>query len=220
MNFLLGIIIITSVVSLIAFENSELRNRFIFNPYAIIQGKEHYRLLTSGLIHGSLIHLFFNMYCLHSFGKVLLKLKLSSAGQFLAMYIICILAGGLMSLAMNHRNSSYLALGASGGTCGVILASVMIMPEMPIGIIFIPIAIPGWIFTIAFLAYTFHGMKNKRDMIGHDAHLGGGMAGMLFALIFFFKHVKENLWIVAVLSLAIVAGFGYIHSNKFRSSYK
>lgn len=47
----------------------------------------------------------------------------------------------------------------------------------------LPLSIPAWLFGIAFVGYSIYGIKSKRDNIGHEAHLGGALVGMLIALL-------------------------------------
>jgi membrane associated rhomboid family serine protease len=39
------------------------------------------------------------------------------------------------------------------------------------GLIFIPIPIPAWIFGILYLVYCHFASKHARDNVNHDAHL-------------------------------------------------
>ena len=70
MKITLLIIILTSAVSLLAFQNNKLRERFIFRPYIIDQKKEWFRFITSGFLHADGLHLIVNMFVLFSFGFV------------------------------------------------------------------------------------------------------------------------------------------------------
>jgi membrane associated rhomboid family serine protease len=55
---------------------------------------------------------------------------------------------------------------------------------MKVGFLFIPIPMPGYLFVLLYLGYTLYGMKSQRDQIGHSAHLGGAVGGILLSLMF------------------------------------
>ena len=74
------IIGITCLVSLIAFQNEELKAKFLFYPVDIKNNNQYYRFLTSGFIHSDLMHLFFNMFVLYSFGNKIEYLFINKFG--------------------------------------------------------------------------------------------------------------------------------------------
>ncbi|MBS0438727.1 MAG: rhomboid family intramembrane serine protease, partial [Proteobacteria bacterium] len=70
----LVIIAVTSIVSIMAFSNSRLIDQLILWPPAISRDKEYYRLVSYGLVHADPMHLFFNMFTLYFFGRVMEQL--------------------------------------------------------------------------------------------------------------------------------------------------
>ena len=69
MYLTLFIIIITSIISILAFNNHELFNRLKFNSYLVWHKKNYARLLSHAIIHGGWMHLIINMYVLWIFGR-------------------------------------------------------------------------------------------------------------------------------------------------------
>src|SRR5438045_7794088 len=65
----LAIIVITCAVSFLTMQNQEIKQRYMFNAYAIKHNKEWWRFLSHGLLHANFAHLFFNMYALYLFGS-------------------------------------------------------------------------------------------------------------------------------------------------------
>ena len=51
-------------------------------------------------------------------------------------------------------------------------------------LLFLPIPLPGYIMATLYLAYTVYGMRKQRDNIGHTAHFGGAIAGLLATIAF------------------------------------
>lgn len=173
-------IIATVLVSLRGFKDGVFREKLIFDPYRILAGKEYHRLLSSALLHADLNHLFGNMLTLFFFGPGIEE-SLGAAG-FIVVYLVSILGGDLLSLWM-HRHHEYRALGASGGVCGILFAWVLLFPGGSLFLMFIPIPIPGIIYALAYLAYSFVAMKRGLGNVGHDAHIGGSIAGLLAAAL-------------------------------------
>jgi membrane associated rhomboid family serine protease len=65
------LILITTLISILAFRNYELLNKLMMNPYLINRRQEYWRFITSGFIHADFGHLFFNMFTLYSFGNLM-----------------------------------------------------------------------------------------------------------------------------------------------------
>lgn len=169
----------TGVVTFLAFQDPNLRDRLLFRPDRILAHKEWYRLLSSALIHADWMHLGFNLFTLYSFGVSLESFW--GAPVLLTTYLAAVLGGSLLSLFL-HRNHDYAALGASGGVCGVLFASIFLVPGTGVGMFLLPIYIPGPVFAVIYLVATFFALRRGTGNIGHDAHFGGAIAGLLVAL--------------------------------------
>jgi len=81
----------------------------------IING-EYWRLVTPMWLHGSLLHIMFNMYALYIFGSNLERYY--STWRFLALYLLSGFAGNVISFMMSPRPS----LGSSTAIFGLIAA--------------------------------------------------------------------------------------------------
>lgn len=199
-SILLAIIATNVVVSMIGFNNYSFRERYLFSPYAILSGKEYDRLITSGFLHANWMHLFFNMLSLYFFAGVIISLM--GNGAFVLIYLGGLVGGNLLSLLLNRSNFEYRALGASGAVSAVIFAGVFCEPSMTMLIFFLPV--PGWLFAIGYTVYSIYAiLKNVNDQIGHDAHLGGSMAGLLIAGIIDSTILKAS----PILLIAVTAPF-------------
>jgi len=144
-------IIITVVVSLIAFGNRDVSKKLLFNAYAIKHYKEWYRFFTYGLIHSDWIHLLVNMYVLYSFGRAVenffsLIFPGKGAFYFLIMYIGGIVVSVAASYNKNKDNVYYNAVGASGAVSAVVFSSIIFYPTGGIRFMFLPFSIPSVIF--------------------------------------------------------------------------
>ena len=205
-----AVILLTCGFSFAGFRSRAFMEKYIFWPQAILGRRQYYRLLTSGFLHADGTHLGMNMISLYFFGP-LIELNYGWA-QFLAIYFGAVLGGNLLSLLV-HRHHDYRAYGASGGVSGIILASIFMFPGMPIGLFLIPISIPGWMFAIIYLAFSFYGMKNEIGNVGHDAHLGGALVGLYTAAALHPSIVKTSPILFAAISIGAVLLFLYLARN-------
>lgn len=209
-----AILAVTALVSFQGFRNPALVERLIFHPAAILRDKEYYRLLTSGFLHADWTHLLLNGFSFYAFGTTIELIF--GVRDLVLIYFGSIVGGGLLSLFL-HRHHDYRALGASGGVCGVIFASIFLLPGGSISVlplpVPLPISIPSWLYAIAFILLSFFGMQRQAGNIGHDAHLGGAIIGLLITTALHPAIVPRSpLLYLAVMGLA--AGlFAYLWIN-------
>jgi membrane associated rhomboid family serine protease len=175
------IIIITVLASLYAWNNQTVMSNWMMNPYRTDQRKEYWRFITSGLIHNDYMHLFFNMFTLYFFGKIL-EWQLGPT-LFVILYVVGIIVSDVPTFFKNKRNPYYNSLGASGGVSAIVFASILLRPLSPLYLFFIPVPIPGFIFGAIYMFYSYYQAERGGDNINHDAHLYGALFGILFTII-------------------------------------
>jgi len=90
-------------------------------PAGVAVNSEWYRLLTSVFLHGSWLHLLFNMYVLYVLGPPLERLL--GHTRFLALYLIAGLGGAVASFTFSPINT--VSVGASGAIFGLMGALVV-----------------------------------------------------------------------------------------------
>ncbi len=174
----------------------------MLKPREILADKQYDRLLTSGFVHGDGFHLAFNAYSFLAFGQSIEAIY--SIKTLLLVYFSSILGGSLLSLFI-HRHHDYRALGASGGVCGLIFASIFLLPGGSIHLFFIPIGIPAYLFAVLFLVFSFVMMRRGKDNIGHDAHIGGAIVGLLVATAMYPEMMTANpAMYAAVIVLSVL----------------
>ncbi len=175
------IIVVTILVSYKGFSNSLFFDGYKFEVDRILINKDYKRLITSGFLHVSWTHLFFNMFSLYIFSG-LVEMTLGSL-NFLIIYFASLLGGGLLSLLVHKNHGDFSSVGASGAIAGVMFASVAIFPDMGLSFFLLPVSIPGWIYALLYVLFSIYGIRSKKNNIGHDAHLGGALIGMILALL-------------------------------------
>ena len=178
---------ITVAISLYAWNNADIMNKWIMNPYSVQKYKQYYRFLTSGFLHADYGHLFFNMLSLYFLGGIVEKAFAYNFGEqmggilYAILYLLGIIIGNIPSY-IDHKNDSYYnALGASGGVSSVVFSAILFAPTITFIIYFFPM--PAFLYGILYTAYSFYMSKKNLDNIGHSAHLYGAAFGLVFTLI-------------------------------------
>ena len=173
-----------------------------------------YQLFTYLFLHGGFTHLFFNMFAVWMFGRILEHVW--GPKRFLFYYFVCGVGAGLcqelvqfvdytMELAPYARvdvgggfiisMGEYLnmmnTVGASGAVYGILLAFGMLFPNEQMFIFPLPMPIKAKYFVIGYAAIELlQGLANRGDQIAHFAHLGGMLFG--FLLIMYWRNKKKN----------------------------
>jgi membrane associated rhomboid family serine protease len=151
----------------------------VFNVDKILIGKEYKRLISSGFVHANWWHLGFNMMVLYSFGSYIESVF--GSVYFLLIYFGSLLGGSFLSLFIHRNDGNYSALGASGAVFGIVYSSIILDPFSEISL-FMLMDMPAWAYGILFIAVSIFGIKSQAGNIGHDAHLGGAIIGMLVTI--------------------------------------
>jgi membrane associated rhomboid family serine protease len=201
---LLVLIAINIIVSIKGFDDHFFFRKYQFHIGSIRSG-EQYRMITSGFLHADIPHLAFNMIALFSFAGVVTQLL--GTFSFVTIYFASLVFGSLLTVYFHKNDYSYSAVGASGAVTGIIYSAILLVPNLPINIMFIPIDIPGYIFGILYLLYSIYGMRAKNDNIGHTAHIGGAIGGYVFTLIKVPTLFMDNPFIVIGLAIPIAIMF-------------
>ena len=186
----LALIILNFAVSYKGFNTGLLFDGYKFEVDRILIDKDYGRLITSGFLHVNWMHLIFNMLSLYAFSD-LLEWRLGPL-NFAIIYFASLIGGNILALFVHRQHGDYSAVGASGAVCGVIFASIALFPGIGVGFFGMPYSIPSWGYGLLFVGISIFGIKSNKDNIGHEAHLGGALVGMLTAIIMQPEALKEN----------------------------
>jgi len=189
MSITLIIIIVTCIVSFMAFSNQKIMSDLIFYPPAVTNQRQYQRFFTCGFIHADITHLLFNMLSLYLFGDAFVEVKFAEIfgpnGKFLylLMYIAALPVSLLPTYLRNKNNYEYRSLGASGAVSAVVFAGLMIAPYIKVGLFIIPPIIPGFIFGPLYLIISAFLDKKGGGNINHSAHIWGALFGIAFLIV-------------------------------------
>lgn len=178
------IVILTVIVSFLAWQNRMVMGRLIFDPISVTRFGQYDRFITHGFVHADAMHLLFNMFTLYSFGRVMENFYIRKFGNlgFIIFYLLAIVVAMIPSYLKNKTNSRYLSLGASGGVSAVIFAFILFQPWSLLYFFGI-LPIPAIVFAIGYTAYTIWADKQGRGNINHSAHLYGAVFGVIATVI-------------------------------------
>ncbi len=166
---------------------------YFATSYASLERGVYVGLITSVFSHTLLFHLFINMFVLNSFGRLLEQLM--GRFLFLKFYLLAGFIGSLTHCLVSQfllGSPEQFAVGASGAIAGLILLFAMLFPNEKI-YFFGVLPIPALFGALAFIGLDLWGLvaqsKGGGLPIGHGAHLGGAMTGIIY---FYFLKSKAK----------------------------
>lgn len=185
------------------FQDRALFEKYLFRSGSISRDKEYIRLISSGFLHVDYIHLALNMYVFWSFSAALQSFFTDYG--ILNVYMGSLITGNLLALYIHRNHDEYRAVGASGAVSGIVYASILLLPQNNLTFVFFPfVSFPAWLFGVGYIVYTILGIRNQKGNIGHEAHLGGAIGGLLIALLYYPVLLKTQPLIVGAMLLPTV----------------
>ncbi len=174
-------------------------------PVGVAIGGEWWRLLTAAFLHGSFLHIAFNMYVLFALGPTLERIL--GHGRYLTLYLLAALGGGVASYVFSDIRT--VSVGASGAIFGLMGALVVAGRRLRYDVTQVLILL-GINVVIGFLA----------PGVDWRAHLGGLVTGAVVAAIMVFparRHrtaVQVSGLLAVVFALAAMAAWQTAQINE------
>ena len=205
----LTLIGVCAAVFLLQMASPSVTQDLAFAP--VVAGVEPWRFLTAAFLHGTWIHIAFNMYVLFTIGTYLEQVL--GRSRFAAVYLVSALGGSVGSLllaspgALSWVQASVGASGAVFGLFGALLVVQRKLRQNP-GQIVVLILING---VIGFV------LPN----IAWQAHLGGFVTGVVLGAVMAFAPQRVRtpvqlvgtgvvLLVLLVAAVAKLAATGYL----------
>lgn len=194
--------VVVGALTLANVAREEFISFIALNPSNVFQGKYLWTFVTSMFMHGDFFHILANMFSLFFMGS--LAEKILGRKRYLYFYLASGLFAGVFFVLISYLLSASqilpgdfnaFAVGASGALFGIVGILMMMTPNLPVYVMFIPIPIkmkyaaPGmlvllWIISLA------------ADIpIGNTAHLGGLLFGLTFGLYLKRKYRNKTEYI-------------------------
>lgn len=169
-------------LNVIAFVLQIMVGAAIFDYLALWPLGPHFgpwQIVSYGFLHGSLMHLLFNMFGLYMFGSDMEMVW--GQRRYLIYYMTCVVAAAVAQLTVTAMTGAqYPTVGASGGVFGLLLAFGMYFPRRTVVLLFPPIPMPAWMFVSVYGAIELYlGITGSASGVAHFAHLGGMVGGFL-----------------------------------------
>ena len=164
---------------------------FLFNNHALLLNMDNgfqpinlLQLVSAGFAHDDFWHLFFNMWGLYIFGKLVAPYVTKQ--KMLFIYLAGVISGNLLYL-LTHLHTPGQLLGSSGAVCAMMVAAAMLEPNRRFVMMLLPFSpIKTTTLIICYTALTIMMIIGKtQDNISHLAHLGGFIGGYIIMKIFF-----------------------------------
>jgi membrane associated rhomboid family serine protease len=170
---LIAATVIVSLSAILSDDGRVLYETFQLDK-ALVAAGEYWRLFTVTLLHGSLLHLGFNMYALYLCGPIVERWY--GSFRFLLFYLACAAAGSVASFVFGGDQPSVGASGAIFGLFGILLAA---------GRVHHPVdrhsrALVGQLGMLIFINIAFGFAVQGID---NAAHLGGLAAGLFLGAV-------------------------------------
>ncbi len=138
-----------------------------------------WQLVTYAFLHGSVLHLFFNMFALYMFGGPIEQVF--GSRRYLAYYLVSVISAAVTQLVVAMMTGGfYPTVGASGGVFGLLLAYGLYFPNSRIMLLFPPIPMPARMFVFVYAVLELvMGVSGAQSGVAHFAHLGGMIGGFI-----------------------------------------
>ncbi|MDP4675784.1 MAG: rhomboid family intramembrane serine protease [Actinomycetes bacterium] len=170
-------------------------------PFGIAIDDQWWRLVTSAFLHGSILHIAFNMYVLFVLGPPLERIL--GHARFLLLYLVAALGGSVTSYAFSDIRT--VSVGASGAIFGLMGALIVAGRRLRTDIRQVAVLL-GINVVIGFIA----------PGVDWRAHLGGLVVGAAMAAILVYTpqlfRSRRSLWqvsgtVVVLLMLVVVTAW-------------
>jgi membrane associated rhomboid family serine protease len=163
--------------------------------WTLLQEGHWWVLLTSVFSHSWSVHFLVNMIVLRDFGGMIEEVfgKVFYLWFYLLAGVVGSLCHALVSAFVLH-NPDLPAVGASGAICGLVLLFALVFPRRKLLIFWlIPLpAIFGGLLLIGLDLWGVYAQAGGGGLpIGHGAHLGGALTGLVVYFVYIRGLVKK-----------------------------
>ena len=203
--------------------NFFIENNFSLNYFNVLYKYQFWQIFSYFFLHGSWLHLFFNMLALLFIG---IEIERNwGTKSFLFYYLISGIGAGIFILFIEFVKKSFIdsiflptyTLGASGAIFSLLLAYSLMFKEKTVTILVffvLPVSIKAKYLLVLSLVLTFFFplLLGSSSNISHAGHIGGVVSG-LFVIAFSSKYSSFG-YVNIALKETIKNIFSFITLNK------
>jgi len=168
LDFIIGKVFSNQLYLFLGLSKADLLNNFaIYQPISYV------------FLHGSFLHLLFNMFALWVFGREVEVLF--GTTKFLLLYFVAGIFGGFTHILF----SDFYLIGASASIFAVLLAYGITWPNRNVLFAFVfPLKVKYYILIVMIMEFILSLDSRKGDGISHLSHIGGIIGGAIVLLIY------------------------------------
>lgn len=201
------------IINVLVMIMTSLNGDFMYRSFALFYPTSPFfriwQPVTHMFMHGGFFHLFFNMYTLYFFGRVLEERW--GAKKFLVFYFVTglgaalihtgvewlqmqnwmdqVAEGSIIAQSKIHMLKMTPTVGASGAIYGVLMGFAMLYPDAILSLVFPPVSMKAKWFVLIFGGIELlTGITGTGGGIAHFAHLGGLIFGYLLIMYWKKRH--------------------------------
>lgn len=201
------------IINVLVMIMTSLNGDFMYRNFALFYPTSPFfriwQPVTHMFMHGGFFHLFFNMYTLYFFGRVLEERW--GAKKFLVFYFVTglgaalihtgvewlqmqnwmdqVAEGSIIAQSKIHMLKMTPTVGASGAIYGVLMGFAMLYPDAILSLVFPPVSMKAKWFVLIFGGIELlTGITGTGGGIAHFAHLGGLIFGYLLIMYWKKRH--------------------------------
>ena len=201
------------IINVLVMIMTSLNGDFMYRNFALFYPTSPFfriwQPVTHMFMHEGFFHLFFNMYTLYFFGRVLEERW--GAKKFLVFYFVTglgaalihtgvewlqmqnwmsqVAEGSVIAQSKIHMLKMTPTVGASGAIFGVLMGFAMLYPDAILSLVFPPVSMKAKWFVLIFGGIELlTGITGTGGGIAHFAHLGGLIFGYLLIMYWKKRH--------------------------------
>ncbi len=197
---LIGLNVVAYIAQLATDGNAgSVFQRGAMQSYAVADG-DYWRLLTAAFLHGSLLHIAFNMYALYLFGPF--AEKALGTVRFIAAYITAAIASSVLVYWLERPEVA--TIGASGAVFGLFGMVLLLLLRAKQDV------------TTLLVLLAINAVISLQGNISWQGHLGGFVAGCVLGAAFAYAPrdrkqavqvaVFAALWLIMIVAVVVRTG--------------
>ena len=165
----------------------------------VVERGEWWRIFTAAFLHGSIMHIAFNMIALYQVGSIVERAM--GTMRYALVYLVSIVGSGLAVIAFNYDQPTLGASGAIFGLFGALVAIGLSLPPRGMSIVTQTLPIIGINLAFGFLV----------PGISNAAHIGGLLTGFVIGWLLFQIPSRHRDMIDALVNHRVpVAAAGFV----------